>query len=161
MDSRDKFPNAQLAVDEFVRLLQGSGSRACLIRFDSQAVIVTSLRPPSFPFYNPGSLNPRGRTALLDAVELGVDTLESLGDPAHIWAIVAFTDGQENASNVTLAATEQHLRRIPKIRFYGIAYGADADLGQLSVLAAAGNGIASRSDPATIRAVYERLSTYV
>jgi Mg-chelatase subunit ChlD len=161
MDNGDKFPTAQVAIDEFVRLLQEADSRACLIRFDSRAVVLTSLRSPSPPFYPPASLNPRGNTALLDAVELGVDTLENLGNPAHIWAIVAFTDGQENASNVTLAAVERRLRRIHKIRFYGIAYGPDADLGQLSVLAAASGGIAARSDPATIRAVYERLSTYV
>jgi Mg-chelatase subunit ChlD len=161
MDDGDKFPKAQIAIDEFVQLLQGADSRACLIRFDSRATVLTSLRSLSPPFYSPGSLDPRGKTALLDAVKLGVDTLENLGNPTHIWAIVAFTDGQENASNVTLAATERHLRRIPKIRFYGIAYGADADLGQLSVLASASGGIAARSDPATIRAVYERLSTYV
>lgn len=161
MHEADKFPKAQTAIDEFVRLLQGPDSRACLIRFQSQAVILTSLRAPSSPFYPPGSLNPGGDTALLDAVELGIDTLENLGNRSHIWAIVAFTDGGENASRVTMDAVERRLRRIQSIRFYGIAYGTDADIENLSALASATGGMAVRGDPATIRAVYERLSTYV
>jgi Mg-chelatase subunit ChlD len=161
MSKADKFPKAQAAIDEFIRLLQGPASRACLIRFQSQAVILTPLRTPSSPFYPPGSLNPDGGTALLDAVDLGIDTLENFGNRAHIWAIVAFTDGEENSSRVTIDSLERRLRGIQDIRFYGIAYGSDADMAKLSALASVTGGMAVRGDPATILAVYERLSTYV
>jgi Mg-chelatase subunit ChlD len=161
MQESGKFPEAKAAVDEFVQLLQGPGSRACLIRFQTQAIVLTPLRPPTSPFYQPGSLNPAGDTALYDAVSLGVDTLETTGDPAHIWAIIAFTDGRENASSTSVAALEQRLRQNSALRFYGVAYGADADDSALSRLAGASGGMVLRGDPGTIRSLYERLSTYV
>jgi hypothetical protein len=84
-----------------------------------------------------------------------------LGDPAHIWAIIAFTDGRENASSTSVAALEQRLRQNSALRFYGVAYGADADDSALSRLAGASGGMVLRGDPGTIRSLYERLSTYV
>jgi Mg-chelatase subunit ChlD len=161
MKESGKFPEAKAAIDEFIQLLQGPGSRACLIRFQTQATTLSPLRPPVSPFYQPGSLDPAGDTALYDAVALGLETLETTGDPAHIWAIVAFTDGRENASSIGVAALEQRLKQNSTLRFFGVAYGADADVSGLSRLAGVSGGMVLHGDPATIRSLYERLSTYV
>jgi len=141
MNMGRKFPQAQQAIDHFLRHVQGIGSRVCLITVRSVATALTPLQPPFHPFYPPGSLDPDGNTALLDAVELGIHTLEDSGNPSNIWAIVAFTDGQENSSKISLPILEQRLRVNGRIRFYGVAYGGDADVGALTSLANASGGL--------------------
>ena len=48
-----------------------------------------------------------------------------------------------------------------KIRFYGIAYGAGAGLDSLKTMADACDGMVVSGDTQGIKAIYERLSTYV
>jgi hypothetical protein len=161
MAEQGKFAQAQSAIDTFLALLAGTQSRACVIRFQSTATVVTPLQRPSQPFYPTNALTPGGKTALLDAVELALDELEASADPVHIWAVVAFTDGLENSSQASLSELEERLRKSGRTRFYGVAYGADADIAPLASLANVTGGMAQRGDQATIQALYDRLATYV
>lgn len=156
-----KLTEAKAGVDAFLQILQGEGSRVCLVTFQSRANVVKPLSSNFRSGYPPGSLQTGGQTALLDAVDLGINTLERVGDPDHIWAIVGFTDGMENASSVREADVIRRLISSGNIRFYGIAYGSDADFTSLSAMASASDGLVVRGDPGQIKAVYERLSTYV
>ncbi|HXR16415.1 MAG TPA: vWA domain-containing protein, partial [Terriglobales bacterium] len=161
MGEGNKLADASRGVDAFLQLLQGASSRVCLITFQTQATLVSPLGPNFRSGYPPGSLLAGGRTALLDAVDLGIKTLESRGEQNHIWAIVGFTDGIENASSAREADIVQRLTYSGRIRFYGIAYGSDADFTTLSAMASASDGLVVRGDPGQIKAIYERLSTYV
>lgn len=161
MGEGNKLEEASRGVEAFLQLLQGASSRACLITFQSRANVVTSLSPNFRSGYPLRSLRADGGTALLDAVDLGVKTLERDGDQDHIWAIVGFTDGIENASSTREADVVQRLISSSRIRFYGIAYGSDADFTILAAMASASGGFVVRGDPGQIKAIYERLSTYV
>jgi Mg-chelatase subunit ChlD len=161
MGQANKLAEAAEGVNAFLQMLQGSSSRACLITFQNRPNVYSPLGPNFRAGYALGSLSAGGETALLDAVDLGIRTLEDSGQPSHIWAIVGFTDGLENASVIRVEDVVQKLIASRRIRFYGIAYGSDADFTTLSAMASAAEGFVVRGDPGKIRAVYERISTYV
>jgi hypothetical protein len=162
MGEGSKMAEAEAGVEAFLQLLQGANSRVCLITFQSEARLVKPFSPSFRSGYLPGSLSPDGETALLNAVDLGINTLRRDGDPGHIWAIIGFTDGLENASSVRKDDVIHRLILSERIRVYGIAYGADADLdGYLAPLANASKGWAVRGDLGQIKALYGRVSTYV
>ena len=89
--------------------------------------------------------------------------LQRQADPERINAIVAMTDGKENASTVTIRQLAQEIRegnqQIPVIIF-SIAYGDDADYEMLQALADASGGQVKQGTTETIRELYKILSTY-
>ena len=155
-----KLTLAKDGLEAFLRLLGSPADRVSLIRFQSRADLLATLQnvPAAFP---DAWFQANGQTALIDAVDLAVTQLLLAGDPLHIWAIVGLTDGQENNSIVSLPAVSSRLAASNRIRFYGIAYGADADFKVLEALASTSGGMVVRGDAAGIKALYERLSTYV
>jgi Ca-activated chloride channel family protein len=104
-----------------------------------------------------------GNTALLDAIRTAYVRLQREGDPERINAIVAMTDGKENASAVSLRALAQEIRQdnqnLPVVIF-AVAYGGDADYDVLQTLADASGGEVRAGTPETIRDLYKILSTY-
>ena len=160
MQDEGKFEAALSGIDAFLSLLGSPASRVCLIRIRSSAATVVPLRPRGNFSYQRTWLEPDGNTALIDAVDMAVDVLVREGNRANIQAILAFTDGRENASSRSLVQVEAALRTSPRVRFYGIAYGLDADSTTLDCFAAATDGLVVRGGPGQIKALYERLSTY-
>jgi len=109
------------------------------------------------------NLEAGGNTALLDAVRTAYWRLQRQADPERINAIVAMTDGKENASSVTIRQLAEEIRagnqQIPVIIF-SIAYGDDADYEMLHSLADASGGQVKQGTTETIRELYKTLSTY-
>jgi Ca-activated chloride channel family protein len=103
-----------------------------------------------------------GDTALLDGVYEAQRRLQDLGDTERINAIVVMTDGRENNSRVSLRRLVSELSTgspVPVVVF-AIAYGEDADMGTLEMIAEPTGGQVRRGDPETIRDLYKILSTY-
>ncbi len=89
--------------------------------------------------------------------------LQQTGDTERINAIVAMTDGRENASRVTLQQLTDEIRagnrKLPVVIF-AIAYGSDADYKVLEALAQASGGQVRAGTPETIKELYKILSSY-
>ncbi len=105
-----------------------------------------------------------GDTALLDGVRAAYVRLQQRNDRERINAIVALTDGRENASSVSLRQLTREMQQgnrsgVPVVVF-AIAFGKDADMNVLQSLADATNGQVRRGDLETIRQLYKILSTY-
>ena len=104
-----------------------------------------------------------GNTALLDGVRTAYGRLQQAGDAERINAIVAMTDGRENASMVTLRQLEREIQsgnqNLPVVIFC-IAYGRDADYEVLQTIAGASGGQVREGDEETIRELYKILSSY-
>jgi Ca-activated chloride channel homolog len=108
-------------------------------------------------------LRANGNTALLDAVRTAYNRLQQNGDPERINAIVAMTDGRENASMVSLRQLADEIRqgnqKVPVVIFC-IAYGKDADYNVLQTIADASGGQVREGNEETIRELYKILSSY-
>jgi Ca-activated chloride channel homolog len=108
-------------------------------------------------------LRANGNTALLDAVRTAYDRLQQNGDPERINAIVAMTDGRENASMISLQQLVDEIRsgnqNLPVVIFC-IAYGKDADYNVLQGIADASGGQVREGNEETIRELYKILSSY-
>jgi Ca-activated chloride channel family protein len=104
-----------------------------------------------------------GNTALLDGVRTAYNRLQENGDPERINAIVAMTDGRENASMVSLRQLVNEIQQgndnVPVVVFL-IAYGRDADYDTLQAIADASGGQVREGNEETIRELYKILSSY-
>ncbi|MBK9230222.1 MAG: VWA domain-containing protein [Anaerolineae bacterium] len=110
------------------------------------------------------ALNANGDTALLDGVRTAYQRLQERGDKERINAIVAMTDGRENASSVSLNTLVREIQRgnqtgVPVVIFC-IAYGSDADYDTLRAVADASGGQVREGTEQTIRELYKLLSSY-
>jgi Ca-activated chloride channel family protein len=168
MGEQNKLGQAQDALSTFLDQIQGDRDRVGLVPFASSVYGTVTLQDIGT---QRDALKNRvrafkadGRTALLDAVAFAYDDLQKRGDKERINAIVAMTDGIENASSTNTNALVQKIRRgnqtgVPVIIF-SIAYGNDADFNALNALAEVTGGFSRRADPETIRKLYKILSTY-
>jgi Ca-activated chloride channel family protein len=100
-------------------------------------------------------LQPGGGTGLYATVRAASASLASSYDPARINAIVVLTDGRNefpadnNIASLTAALNPEDADRA--VRVFPIAYGEDADLGELTKIADASRAAAyDASDPASI-----------
>ena len=163
----DKLDNAQAALKTFLAQIPTDQERVGLVEFNSGVANIIELdtlganRPALTSAVN--TLEAGGNTALLDAVRTAYWRLQRQADPERINAIVAMTDGKENASDVTIRQLAEEIRagnqQIPVIIF-SIAYGDDADYEMLQALADASSGQVKQGTPETIRELYKILSTY-
>jgi len=163
----DKLTNMQAALRTFLAQIPSDQERIGLVEFNST---VTSIIELDTLAKNRGALTrevdglqANGNTAFLDAVRTAYRRLQQTGDPERINAIVAMTDGRENASRVTLQQLADEMRasnqKTPIIVF-SVAYGSDADMKVLDTLAKASGGQVRSGTPETIRELYKILSSY-
>jgi Ca-activated chloride channel homolog len=163
----EKLDNAQTALKTFLAQIPTDQERVGLVEFNSGVADIIELdtlganRAALTGAVN--SLEAGGNTALLDAVRTAYWRLQRQADPERINAIVAMTDGKENASAVTIRQLAQEIRdgnqQVPVIIF-SIAYGSDADYEMLQSLADASGGQVKQGTTETIRELYKILSTY-
>jgi len=163
----EKLDNAQAALKTFLAQIPTDQERVGLVEFNSGIANIIELdtlganRAALTGAVN--NLEAGGNTALLDAVRTAYWRLQRQADPERINAIVAMTDGKENASDVTIRQLAEEIRagnqQIPVIIF-SIAYGDDADYEMLRALADASGGQVKQGTPETIRELYKILSTY-
>ncbi len=163
----DKLDNAQAALRTFIAQIPSDQERVGLVEFNSGIANIIELEPLAD---NRGELTDAvdnleagGNTALLDAVRTAYDRLQREGDTERINAIVAMTDGRENASSVTLRELTNEVqdgnRQVPVVIFC-VAYGSDSDYNVLQSLADASGGQVREGTTETIRDLYKILSSY-
>lgn len=164
----DKLADAQQALATFLSQIRGDVERVGLIAFASRVHEVAPLAELGTNRERLGqgidTLEATGNTALLDAVRLAHRKLQALDDRERINAIVVMTDGQENASRVTLRDLQREIelgnQQGPPVVIFCIAYGRDADMRTLQAIADAAGGQARKGDLDTIRQLYKMLSAY-
>jgi Ca-activated chloride channel family protein len=163
-----KLADAKEALATFLDQIKGDVERVGLIRFASgvnEVVPLGELKTNREQLARGiDGLEAGGNTALLDAVRLAYGRLQALDDSERINAIVVMTDGQENASQVTLSSLGREIelgnkQGLPVVVFC-IAYGSDADMQTLQYIADAAGGQARKGDLETIRQLYKTLSAY-
>ncbi|MEZ4771478.1 MAG: substrate-binding and VWA domain-containing protein [Caldilineales bacterium] len=164
----EKLAAAQAALREFLDQIKGEEERVGLVEFST---FVNNIDPLDTMANNRAhlersidNLEAGGDTALLDAIMVAYDRIQQDPDPERINAIVAMTDGRENASSTTLLRLRETIRRgnsngVPVVVFT-IAFGDDADYDVLQTIADASGGQMRQGDLETIRQLYRILSSY-
>lgn len=164
----EKLDAAKIALGAFLSQIKGSQERVGMVEFSGQVNNVIELdelgRTRDTLANTISALNANGDTALLDGVRTAYRRLQDLGDRERINAIVAMTDGRENASSVSLNTLVRDIQRgnrdgVPVVIFC-IAYGGDADYNTLSAIADASGGQVREGTEETIRELYKLLSSY-
>lgn len=163
-----KLSNVQDALTTFVNQIEGADERVGLVEFWGDVDVLVPLDRlgdnRDWLLSAIGGLEAGGDTALLDGVTRAYKELQALDDTERINAIVVMTDGQENASHITIWDLRDKLQAgnrtgVPVVVF-AIAYGSDADLNTLATLAEASGGQVREGNVETIRELYKILSTY-
>jgi Ca-activated chloride channel family protein len=165
----EKLANVRAALQTFIGQIQGTQDRVGMVLF---ATSVYRLIPPA-PLDEAhrrrlldeiARLEAKGNTALLDGVRAAYGRLQREADTTSINAIIAMTDGLENASSTTLSELLQVIetdnRRGVPVLIFTIAYGNDADRRLLRRLAEVSGGQMREGTPETIRELYRLLSQY-
>jgi Ca-activated chloride channel family protein len=162
----EKLTQAQEALHAFLDQIQGDLERVGMIEFATWPGTVVKLGDlganRALLERQVDQLVASGDTALLDAVYEAYEQLQALGDTERINAIVAMTDGRENASQLSLRQLVRELEsnaRVPVVIFC-IAYGRDADMGTLQEIVEPTGGQVREGDLETIQDLYKILSTY-
>jgi Ca-activated chloride channel family protein len=166
--SGDKIEAAREALRVFLSQIKGDLEQVGMVEFSTQ---VNNIIPLGELRANRAELEQavealyaEGDTALLDGVRSAYVRLQQMGDDSRINAIVAMTDGRENASRISLRQLAREIEQdnktgVPVVVFC-IAYGRDADYEVLETLANASGGQVRQGDLETIRELYKILSTY-
>jgi Ca-activated chloride channel family protein len=162
-----KLARTQEALQAFVNQIQGDRDRLGLIEFGTGVKSFEPLQPLDDDRRQTlvrqiDRMEATGDTALLDAVQRAYDSLQDTADTEAINAIVAMTDGRENASGSSIEDVEWRFsQEAPaKVVVFTIAFGNDADEDLLRRIADAGDGQFRRADETDIEALYEIISTY-
>jgi Ca-activated chloride channel family protein len=163
----NKLARTKEALEAFVNQIRGDRDRLGLIEFGTDVKSFEPLRPLDDDRRQTlvgqiDRMEANGETALLDAVRRAYDGLQETADTEAINALVAMTDGRENASGTRIADLERRLRQESAVRVvvFAIAFGNDADEDLLQRIADAGDGQFRRADETDIEALYEIISTY-
>ena len=163
-----KLEAAREALLIFLDQIKGDLERVGMVEFNTQVVNIIPLDELGDNRQELQAeiedLRAGGDTALLDGVAAAYVRLQNENDTERINAIVALTDGRENASGISLDRLVQQMQSdsqsgVPVIVFT-IAFGSDADMGTLQTLAESTGGQVRQGDPETIRELYKILSTY-
>jgi len=163
----EKLSNAQAALRTFLAQIPSDQERVGLVEFNSGVTNIIELdtlasnRAVLTDAID--TLEAGGNTALLDAVRTAYSRLQRQADLDRINAIVAMTDGRENASAVSLRQLTAEIQAgnqdVPVVIFC-VAYGSDADYELLQSLADASGGQVRQGTTETIRDLYKILSSY-
>jgi Ca-activated chloride channel family protein len=166
--SGEKLEAAREALSVFLSQIKGDLERVGMVEFSTQ---VNNIIPLNELRHNRAELEDAvnklyaaGDTALLDSVRAAYVRLQQANNVERINAIVAMTDGRENASLISLRQLAREIERgndtgVPVVIFC-IAYGRDADYNVLDTLVEASGGQVRQGDLETIRELYKILSTY-
>jgi Ca-activated chloride channel family protein len=168
MADEDKLEHAKAGLQAFFKQVAPQDEIG-LAKFSDK---VTQLVPPA-PFRsNRAALQravrdiiPEDDTSLYDAVLFGVNTVKQRANSDHINAVVILTDGQDTHSSATQAQVMNALRaqgqaESASVRVFTIAYGEDAQEGELERFATASGGKGFPADTGDIAAVYRSISSF-
>ena len=177
MAEGDKLPSTQEALVAFITQMQGDRDRVGLIEFGSGVKRVEVLRRLDGTGRSEmtaiiNNMTARGNTALLDAIWEAYIYLLREDDREAINAIVVMTDGQENASNLSLRELQKRFAQesgtsdtgTPEtgtpVVIFTIGFGDDLDDAMLEDIARIGGGQYRRANETDIQELYRIISTY-
>jgi len=163
----EKLSNAKAALRTFLAQIPSDQEKVGLVEFNTSVANIIELdvlaRNRATLNDTVDGLSANGNTALLDGVRVAYGRLQQSAEPERINAIVAMTDGRENASMVSLRQLVGEIqadnRNLPVVIFC-IAYGRDADYAVLQAIADASGGQVREGNEETIRELYKILSSY-
>ncbi|RME85116.1 MAG: VWA domain-containing protein [Caldilineae bacterium] len=168
--SGEKLENVRTALKVFVSQIKGTQDRVGMVEFAGSVYNIVPLQVVDdshrrWLLDEIEQLEAGGDTALIDAVRAAFVRLQRENDADRINAIVAMTDGLENASSTRLSTLrrmiqEQNSTGQARIVIFTIAYGDNADLNTLRALAEVSGGQMRQGDIETIRELYRILSQY-
>jgi Ca-activated chloride channel family protein len=174
MGESDKLTRAREALLSFVGQVQSDSDRVALSAFASDVREVVPLdrlaanRSRLTSAVN--GLSANGNTAFYDAVLTGAEKLHALRDQSRINVVLAMTDGKENASKrvktgsgpqpLITALSDLAKRSGVSVLVFTVAYGSDADVDSMRLIAESTRGQAFKGDPETIRKLYQLLSAF-
>ncbi len=168
MSEEGKLDQAKQGLKVFFRELSPQ-DRVGLISFDDSVFRPVGIAPFSRNRTRldraVSDLIPDGETAVYDATDRGLRTIQGLRDSTRINAVVALTDGEDNASDQTPQGLVSTLERQARseglsVRVYTIAYGSQANRQVLKDIARASGGKEFEGDPDDIEAVYRSISSF-
>jgi Ca-activated chloride channel family protein len=168
MGDQGKLDQARAGLLVFLRQLSPH-DRVGLLTFNDQIFPLIPVRPfaqNAVPLRKAiGELLPGGQTAVYDATEDGLRRVQALADSSRINAVVVLTDGEDTSSKLDAAGIQLLLRAQARsegaaVRVYTIAYGADANSGQLAAIGAASGGKGFKGDTNDIESVYRSISSF-
>ncbi|MBN1486153.1 MAG: VWA domain-containing protein [Anaerolineae bacterium] len=163
----DKISSARLSLLQFIDLLDDRDHLAVILFNDA----IITMSPLSELGGKRADVTRRisgivesGDTRLYDAVQLAYNELRQKGNPKHIQAIVALTDGRDTASELTL---EQLVAQVGDLseggsatKIFTIAFGEDADRDVMIKIAEITGGEQYDSTPETINEIYAKIATF-
>ncbi len=163
----EKISAARSSLIEFVRLLEGR-DRLEIILFSDDLLVLTPLSELGDKredvLTRVSGIIEGGDTRLYDAIQMAYDELEEQGDPKHIRAIVALTDGNDTASQIYLDQLMASVGDLTEggnaTKVFTIAFGNNADRSILEQIAETTGAKQYDSDPDTIREVYADIATF-
>jgi len=167
MEEGSKMNRAKEALLAFLDNIRGDRDQVGLVEFGTGVKRIEPLRPLTDQGQEQfaaviRSLQPRGNTALLDAVWEAHQQIMLADDPEAINAIVVMTDGLENASDRSTIELQRAFdeNQAQRIVVFTIGFGGDADVKLLQQIALMGGGQFRRADETDIEELYRVISTY-
>jgi Ca-activated chloride channel family protein len=163
----EKINSARASLIDFVNLLDDR-DRLHIVLFSDELTTLTPLSPLSEKredvLRRIGGIIEGGDTRLYDAVDMAYEVLRAEGDPDHIRAIVALTDGNDTASNMTLSQLMEKVGDLSEggsaTKVFTIGFGRNADTNVLEQIAESTGAKQYQSDPDTIHEVYAEIATF-
>jgi Ca-activated chloride channel family protein len=172
MGEGDRITRAREALLSFVAQIRSEQERVGLITFSNstEEIVRMDALGTNRTALNAAieGLRPGGETALHDAALFAVERLAARRDTERINVVLLMTDGQENASRRASKNPDQLVNQLRAastgkgvpVLLFAVGYAGGADQGSLQRIAQGAGGQAFPSDPATIRRLYQKLSSY-
>jgi len=162
-----KISSARSSLVDFIDLMDDR-DRLEVILFNDEMITLTDLSPLGEKRQDVrnrvSGVVESGDTKLYSVVELAYRELEEKGDPDHIRAIVALTDGQDTASTITLPELVNRIGSQSEsgdaTKIFTIAFGRAADRDVMRQIAEITGGKQYDSDPETIGEIYAEIATF-
>lgn len=163
----EKISAARKSLIQFIDLLDDR-DRLQIILFSDEMVTLTPLstlgEKRDDVTRRVSGISEGGDTRLYDAVEMAYEALQQNGDPKHIRAIVALSDGNDTASNLTLDSLMYEVGSLSEsgdaTKVFTIGFGSNADKDVLTQIAETTGAKQYDSDPETIHEVYAEIATF-
>ncbi len=167
MEDGTKMDSTKEALLAFLDNIQGDRDQVGLIEFGSDIKRVEPLSTLTADGRQRlqaviGAMQPRGNTALLDAIWEAHQQIVQTNDTEAINAIVVMTDGLENASRHTEIELQRAFGNSESLRIvvFTVGFGSDADVKLLQQIALSGGGQFRRADETDLEELYRTISTY-
>jgi Ca-activated chloride channel family protein len=162
-----KIASARQSLLDFIELLDDR-DRLQIILFSHELTTLTPLTPLGEKREDVrrrvSGVIEGGDTRLYDAVQVAYEELRAHGDPKHIRAIVALSDGADTVSQINLDQLVQQVGNLSEggnaTKVFTIAFGNDAVEDILQRISESTGGKQYNSDPETIRDIYADIATF-